>query len=141
MCTGRRWVPCRCAVLGMTLANPQCGVAARVSLPARACTAGAWLRANTWRQKGTAPTSATWQLSCAPHPWALAATRPIDRLALMFKTSPEDISCVLTILFSVSAMLAVNLHHILWVRMRRQAICRMRLHAYKTSMHWRGSAS
>ena len=96
-------LPLCCAQRDM--ASPQGDVIARMCLPARVCTAGAWLRANTWRQNRTAPTSAPWQLSCVTHPWALAATRPIDRLALMFKTCPEDIAALISVLFGLVGML------------------------------------
>ena len=112
-------LPLCCAQHDVT--NPQDDVIARMCLPARVCTAGAWLRANTWRQNRTAPTSAPWQLSCVAHPWALAATRPTDRLALGSDTAADNAANAFSMLFAFIALLAfhltglaVFLHCIIW---------------------------
>ena len=91
---------------------------ASVRLPARICTADAWLRANTWQQKGTSPTSATWRLSCAAHPWDLANAKPIDWLALIKTKKPDDIACALSLIAFLIASFAVFLHRNIWLRLR-----------------------
>ena len=82
------------------------------------CTAGAWLRANTWRQKGRAPTSATWRLSCAAHPWDLAATKPIDWAAVILNASPENVVCAFSVLCVLLALLALSLYRTICLQLR-----------------------
>ena len=111
----------RYAVISMSMANSQHDVVAGVCLLARVCTADAWLQANTWRQKGTAPTSATWKLSCAAHAWHLATTRPIDGLGLRSDTAADDAASAISMLYAFIVLIAFHLtglaaflHCIVW---------------------------
>ena len=61
-----------------------------------------------------APSSATWQLSCAAHPWDLVGTKPIDWFVLVHN-NPDDIAFALFLFLFVIALLGSFLYRTIWL--------------------------